>query len=70
MDTVWCTDVWTEILHHSNLIMKVPPHLIKLQVRWSTDHANEERSVQHTMIHTYAEMRNIKETLELPSQAV
>ena len=52
------------------IIMGVPPHLIELQARWSTDRANGDRSVQRTMIHTYSEVRNMKETLKLPSQSV
>ena len=49
--------------------MGVKPMLIKLQARWSTDRARGERSVQRTMIHNYAEVRNIKDTLKQPSQA-
>jgi hypothetical protein len=49
--------------------MKVPPHLIEIQARWSTDRANGERSVQRTMIHTYSEVRNMKDSLVLPSQS-
>ena len=47
----------------------VPPHLIELQARWSTDRANGERTVQRTMIHLYSEVRNMKETLILPSRS-
>ena len=49
--------------------MGVPPHLIELQARWSTDRANGERSVTRTMIHLYSEVRNMKETLKQPSQS-
>ena len=49
--------------------MGVPPHLIELQARWQTDRANGERSVQRTMLHTYSEVRNMKETLIKPSLA-
>ena len=51
------------------LKMGVDPILIELQARWSTDRANGERSVQRTMIHNYAEVRNMKDTLKKPSQA-
>jgi hypothetical protein len=51
------------------LKMGVKPFLIELQARWSTDRANGERSVQRTMIHNYAEVRNMKDTLKKPSQA-
>ena len=49
--------------------MGVLPFLIELQARWQTDRANGQRSVQRTMIHTYAEVRNMKDTLKKPSQA-
>ena len=49
--------------------MGVLPFLIELQARWQTDRANGERTVQRTMIHTYSEIRNMKETLKKPSQA-
>jgi len=48
--------------------MGVKPHLIELQARWQTDRANGDRSVQRTMIHTYSEVRNMKETLIKPSK--
>ena len=49
--------------------MGVPPHLIELQARWPTDRADGgERSVQRTMIHLYSEVRNMKDTLKIPSQ--
>ena len=50
-------------------IKGVPPHLIELQARWSTDRANGERTVQRTMIHLYSEVRNMKEVLILPSRS-
>ena len=46
----------------------VPAHLIELQARWAADRANGERAVQRTMIHTYSEVRNMKESLIKPSQ--
>jgi hypothetical protein len=49
--------------------MGVKPYLIELQARWQTDRANGERTVQRSMIHTYSEVRNMKETLRQPSQA-
>ena len=51
------------------IIMGVDPILIELQARWQTDRANGERSVQRTMIHNYAEVRNMKDALKKPSQA-
>lgn len=49
--------------------MGVKPHLIELQARWMTDRANGQRSVQRSMIHTYSEIRNMKESLVVPSQS-
>lgn len=51
------------------LNMGVKPYLIELQARWQTDRANGQRSVQRTMIQTYSEVRNMKDTLIQPSQA-
>ena len=48
----------------------VSPHEVALQCRWSTDRANGARTVQRTMIHTYAEMRNMKEVLIRPSKSL
>ena len=48
----------------------VSPHEVALQCRWSTDRASGERTVQRTMIHTYAEMRNMKEVLIRPFLAL
>ena len=50
-------------------LMGVPIHWIELQARWQTDRANGERTVQRTMIHTYSEIRNMKDALKQPSQA-
>ena len=47
--------------------MGVEPHLIEVQARWQTDRANGERSVQRTMLHTYSEVRNMKDSLIQPS---
>ena len=47
----------------------VKPHLIELQARWQTDRAAGVRSVQRTMLHTYSEVRNMKESLIQPSLA-
>ena len=54
---------------HHTINMGVLPFLIELQARWQTDRANGERTVQRTMIHTYSDIRNMKETLKKPSQA-
>ena len=48
--------------------MGVPPHLLELQMRWSTDCAVGNRTVHRSMVHTYSEIRNMKETLLRPSQ--
>ena len=45
-------------------------HLIELQARWQSDRAAGVRSVQRTMIHTYSEIRNMKDKLKEPSQAL
>lgn len=50
--------------------MGVPPHIIELQARWSTDRANGVRSVKRTMLHLYSEMRNMKESLIRASQVM
>ena len=71
-------DAWTEYgaqrsgrrfftTHCTN--MGIPPYLIELQARWSSDRAAGIRSVQRLMIHLYSELRNMKETLIRPSQA-
>ena len=49
-------------------IMGVPPHVLELQMRWSTDRAAGARTVHRSMVHTYSEIRNMKETLKQPSQ--
>jgi len=43
-------------------------HEIELQCRWSTDRANGERTVQRSMVHTYSEVRNMREVLVRPSK--
>ena len=48
----------------------VEPHEVELQCRWSTDRANGERTVQRSMIHTYSEVRNMKEVLIRPSKSL
>ena len=71
-------DIWEEYGVHrlrqrlfttQTIKMGVKPLLIELQPRWSTDRARGERSVQRTMIHNYAELRNMKDTLKQPLQA-
>ena len=52
------------------LIQGVNKHGIELQCRWSTDRANGERTVQRSMVHTYSEVRNMKEVLLRPSKAL
>ena len=52
------------------LIQGVNKHEIELQCRWSTDRANGERTVQRSMVHTYSEVRNMKEVLLRPSKAL
>lgn len=47
----------------------VPLHLVELQARWQTDRAKGERTVQRTMLHTYSEIRNMKDSLVKPSYA-
>ena len=49
-------------------LMGVPPHVLELQMRWSTDRAAGARTVQRSMVHTYSEVRNMKESLKQPSQ--
>ena len=48
----------------------VSTHLIELQARWQTDRAAGRQAVQRTMIHTYSEVRNMKDKLMEPSQAL
>ena len=50
--------------------MKVAPHDIEFQCRWRTDRAKGGRTVKRSMLHTYAEVRNMKATLIRPSQAL
>ena len=49
--------------------MGVKKHMIELQARWMVDHTNGSRAVQRSMIHTYSEMRNMKDALIKPSKA-
>ena len=44
--------------------MGCSPHYITLQMRWSTDRANGVRTVKRSMLHTYSEVRNMKESLK------
>ena len=48
----------------------VDPHKVELQCCWSTDRATRKRSVQRSMIHTYSEVRNMKEVLIHPSKSL
>lgn len=43
---------------------------IEFQCRWATDRAAGGRTVQRSMIHTYAEIRNMKKTLIRPSETI
>ena len=52
------------------LNMKVSPTDIEFQCRWRTDRAKGGKTVRRTMLHTYAEVRNMKSTLLRPSQAL
>ena len=47
----------------------IPPHLVEVHNRWSTDRAAGVRTVTRSMIHTYSEMRNMKDSLIKPSRA-
>jgi len=51
-------------------IMGIAKHVVELQARWQTDRANGERTIQRNMIHTYSEVRNMKEILKRPSQVI
>ena len=51
------------------LNMKVGKHNIELQCCWSTDRANEMRTVQQSIIHKYSEVRNMKQALIRLSKA-
>ena len=48
----------------------VDPHDVELQCRWSSDRASGDHTVQRSMIHTYAEVRNMKDSLVRPSKAL
>ena len=52
------------------IIAKVPPHLIELQAQWSADRAKGKGTVQRSMRQTYAEVRNMKEALKVPSDSL
>ena len=52
------------------IITKVPPHMIELQAQWSVDHVKGKGTVHQTMMQTYAEVRNMKETLKVPSESM
>jgi hypothetical protein len=52
------------------LNMKVSPTDIEFQCRWRTDRAKGGKTVKRSMLHTYAEVRNMKATLLRPSQAL
>ena len=52
------------------IIAKVPPHLIKLQAQWSADWAKGKGTVQRNMRQTYAEVKNMKEALKVPSDSL
>jgi len=52
------------------LNMKVSPTDIAFQCRWQQDRAKGGATVHRSMIHTYAEIRNMKPTLLRPSQAL
>lgn len=43
------------------------PGNIDLQCRWETDWAKGDRIVARSMIHTYSEVRNLKESLFFPA---
>ena len=43
---------------------------IEFQCRWRADRAKGGRTVKRSMLHTYAEVRNMKKTLLRPSQAL
>ncbi len=52
------------------LNMKVSKTDIEFQCRWQTDCSKGGRTVQRSMIHTYAELKNMKSTLLRPSKAI
>jgi hypothetical protein len=43
---------------------------IECQCRWSSDRAAGGRTVHRSMVHTYAEVRNMEETLVRPSKVI
>ena len=52
------------------IIAKVPPHLIKLLAQWSMDRSKGKGTVQRNTRQTYAEVRNMKEALKVPSDSL
>lgn len=52
------------------LNMKVSKIDIEFQCRWQTDRSKGGRTVQRSMVHTYAELKNMKATLLRPSKAI
>jgi hypothetical protein len=52
------------------LNMRVSPTDIEFQCRWRTNRAKGGKTVPRSMLHTYAEVRNMKPTLLRPSQAL
>jgi hypothetical protein len=50
--------------------MRVSPTDIEFQCRWRTDREKGGKTVLRSMLHTYAEVRNMKATLLRPSQAL
>ena len=50
--------------------MKVSATDIEFQCRWRTDREKGGRAVARSMLHTYAEVRNMRTTLLRPSQAL
>ena len=50
--------------------MKVSAMDIEFQCRWRTDREKGGRAVARSMLHTYAEVRNMRTTLLRPSQAL
>ena len=52
------------------LNMKMTPTDIEFQWKWRTDKAKGGKAVKRSMLHTYAEGRNVKSTLFYRSQAL
>lgn len=51
------------------IIRGIPETEINLQCRWQTDRAKGERTIQRSMLQTYAEVRNMKEVLIRPARS-